>query len=423
MHPRPLLSALLRLKHGFNFSDDSFTTLSSWNLDNKNCCSWEGIMCRGATGHVISLNLSHLWISGWVDFQSIFHLHSLKKLDLTGNYFDVSPFPSGFNQLLSLTDLSLSSSRFTGQIPREISRLTSLVSLHLTYDRYYEDSQLQILKLENPSIGALVQNLSSLRELSLDGVKISAHGTEWGQALFNALPRLRKFSLSYCKLSGPIHSSLSQLPFLSELDLSNNSLSSALPKFVTSFSKLHYLDLSSNSFSGPIPSSYGNELLNLEEIILSGNLLNGTIPSSLFSLPSLRRLDLRSNQLEGQLGELHNASFSQLEDIYLDNNNLQGIIPSSIFKLRKLGVLSCPSNNFSGNVELGLFMSLKNFWYLDLSDNSLSIDNPSNYSSSISFPPMIKFLKLRSCNISEFPGHVVERSKERKISSDALMAK
>ncbi|XP_058111827.1 receptor-like protein 50 [Magnolia sinica] len=396
-------STLLHPKNGFYFSNKALTNLSSWNSNNTDCCFWEGITCDGATGHVISLDLSELSISGRIEFESLFRLQSLRRLNLSFNEFDASPIPSGFEKLTSLTHLNLASLHFYGQIPLEISNLTSLVSLDLSYNHHSaNDSKNVPLKLQNPNIRTLVQNLSSLRELHLDNENISAQGSEWGQPLFMSLPRLRQLTLQYCGLSGPIHSSLSQLRFLSQLDLSANDLAGSLPSFHVNLSKLEYLDLSFNSFSGPIPSSYGNELLNLKEIRLLVNFLNGTIPASLFSIPTLQMLDLRENELGGRLDVIHNVSSTQLEHIYLDNNNLQGMVRSFIFKLLKLRTISLPSNNFSGVVELGSCQNLKNLSLLDLSNNNLSIKDSDGNSTIFSFP-QVRYLSMRSCNVGKFP--------------------
>ncbi|XP_058111947.1 receptor-like protein 35 [Magnolia sinica] len=505
-------SALLHLKQGFNFSAEyTMTTLSSWNPDNRDYCSWEGIMCDGATDHVTRLDLSELNIFGRIDFVSLFCLQSLQRLNLASNYFDPSPIPSGFEHLTSLTHLNLSSLQFYGQIPLEISRLTTLLSLDLSYNEYTNGSYVEYLKLENPNIGAFVQNLWSLRELHLDSVNISARGSEWGLALSSALPHLHKLSLRYCGLSGPIHPSLSKLHFLSELHLSGNNLSSAIPKSIfrlpnlqtldvsynsllsgslpsslASLRNLVHLDLSSNGFSGPIPSSlfslpslrelhlqcnqfsgqlgefqnassslleiihlnenkfqgpiprsvfqltkltelflnsnsfngtipsfYGNALHNCIKLDFSNNSLSGTIPSSFFSLPSLEELYLPDNQFSGQLDEFHNAS--SLRWIILCNNNLEGPIPMSIFQLPKLEVLLLTSNNFSGDMDLGLFLNLKNLWSLSLSDNTFSVHDGGSNSTSASFPH-IKYLYLKSCNISKFPG--ILRNQERLCALD-----
>ncbi|XP_058112590.1 receptor like protein 22-like [Magnolia sinica] len=78
------------------------------------------------------------------------------------------------------------------------------------------------------------------------------------------------------------------------------------------------------------------------------------------------------------------------------------MIPRFIFQLTKLQLLYLSSNNFSGVVELGLFQNLKKLFYLDLSDNNLSVQDGSGNSTFVSIP-QIEYLLLRSCNISTFP--------------------
>ncbi|XP_042494941.1 receptor-like protein 7 [Macadamia integrifolia] len=144
------------------------------------------------------------------------------------NYFERASIPSGFDQLPSFTHLNLSNTCFSGQIPWEFSRLTRLVSLDLsTTINYYDFNRCNgHLKLERPNLKELIQNLTSLMELYLDGVDLSTQGSDhWSQVLSQSLPNFRALSLSRCCLPGSIHSSFSQLAFLSHLQLDENNLS------------------------------------------------------------------------------------------------------------------------------------------------------------------------------------------------------
>ncbi|XP_058111951.1 receptor-like protein Cf-9 [Magnolia sinica] len=421
-------SALLHLKQGFHFDGESITTLSSWNPDNRDCCSWEGITCDGVTGHVISLDLSYLGVLGRVEFGSIFHLQTLQILNLAGNNFGRSPIPSGFEQLTSLTHLSLSDSWFQGQIPIGISRLTSLVFLDLSFNG---------LKLEKPNIGTLVQNLSSLRELHLNWVDIFAQGSEWGPAI-SALPQLRRLTMIDCGLSGPIHPSLSKLHFLSTLALTYNNLSSAIPNFIGNFSSLTSLVLvgcglhgkfpesifrlpnlqalaegnnplltgeipqnntirklwvSNTGFCSKVQDSFGNFklltelflgscnlsgpfpswLFKLDKLVildLSSNGFSGPLPSSLVKLNNLVHLDLSSNGFSGPIPSSYGKKLRNLQKLNIYNNSLSGTIPSSLFSLTSLLSLELQDNEFSGDVNLGLLRYLKNLLNLDISNNN-----------------------------------------------------
>ncbi|XP_058111845.1 receptor-like protein 7 [Magnolia sinica] len=423
-------SAFLHLKHGFNFTAFSLSTLPSWNSNKTDCCFWEGITCDEATGHVISLDLSSFRISGRIDFESLFHLRSLQKLNLAYNDFDGSRIPSGFDQLTSLTHLNLSGLSFCGQIPLEISRLTTLVSLDLSHNQYLNASSFKYLKLENPSIGAVVQNLSNLSELYLDWVDILLQG----QTLDLPLPSIRKLSLRDCGLSGSLYSFLSQHHFLSEIDLSYNNFSSAVPNFIGNLSSLTSLLLADCGLHGRFPESVfqlpnlqiidisRNPLVainlpefpqnnTLQQLILSHTGLSGKFPDSLNNLKFLTQLDF-SRIITVLTFEPYQTAIS-LENIHLGNNKLKGMIPRFIFQLTKLEDLDVSSNNFSV-VELGLFQNLKNLYSLDLSDNNLSVQDGSG-NSTFSSIPQIESLLLRSCNISTFPNFLRNQEQLRQL--------
>ncbi|XP_058111890.1 receptor-like protein Cf-9 homolog [Magnolia sinica] len=361
------LSALLHPKHGFHFTVSTLSTLPSWNSNNTDCCSWEGITCDGPTGHVISLDLRELFISGRIDFESLFRLRNLQKLNLAFNYFDGSPIPSGFDQLTrSLRKLILQNCGLSSSIYSSLSQFHFLSELDLSYNNL------------SSAVPNFIGNLSSLTSLLLRYCGL--HG-KFPESVFQLpnlqiidisynplvainLPEfpqnntLQQLILSYTGFSGKLPDSLSNLKFLTHLGLSNCNLSGSLPSSLLNLTKPQYLYLSSNKLSGPIPSSYGNELLNLKEINLGNNLLNGTIPSSLLSLPSLQWLDLEGNQLSGRLGEFHNASSSQLEYIHLGNStispsfidHLGGEIPQSVCNATSLAVLDLSHNHFTGQI-------------------------------------------------------------------------
>ncbi|KAL5999737.1 hypothetical protein ACLOJK_038022 [Asimina triloba] len=450
------------LKRGFDLSY-SDTNLSSWNANNPDCCSWEGIHCSSFTGHVIALNLSRLHIGGLLNFQSLFQLGSLQRLNLSDNFFEGSPIPSGFAQLSNLTHLHLRWNQFCGQIPLDIFHLTRLVSLDLSYNEYYNLSSNSFahLYLERSSSGMeqLFGNLSGLRELFLDWANLSAMGSQWSRILSYALPNLHQLSMFDCSLSGPIHPSISHLHFLTLLDLSSNHLSSPMPESISNLTSLTALRLLHCDLHHKFPTGVfnmpklqslhisGNQFLTIDfpnfsinstiqVLEISGCNIQGSIPTGIFSLTELQYLRLSSNHFSGvvDLGSFQNlknlktldlsynnfstivhtrnsstsitqpsVNLSQLSNLLLSNNNFQGPIPNFIFELTELLYLDLSSNHFSGVVDLGSFQNFKNLKTLDLSDNCLTVTiDPESSLISTSFP-QIQFLSLRSGNISKFP--------------------
>ena len=158
------------------------------------CCLWEGVNC--AEGRVTGLDLSGEFILGGLDsLRSLFNLSYLQSVNLAYNNFNGFQIPSEFEKMTNLSYLNLLNAGFAGQILMSISRLIRLVTLDLS-SIYFPDTS-TTLKLENPNLSMLVQNLPNLLELLLDGVNISAQGNEWCHALSFSLLNL---SVKFVKL-------------------------------------------------------------------------------------------------------------------------------------------------------------------------------------------------------------------------------
>jgi hypothetical protein len=107
--------------------------VGSWNK--SDCCSWGGVECDEDTGHVIGLDLSFSCLYGSINStSSLFRLVHLQRLNLAFNDFNFSRIPPQVRNLSRLTHLNLSWSNFSGQIPLEVSQLSHLSSLDLSYD-------------------------------------------------------------------------------------------------------------------------------------------------------------------------------------------------------------------------------------------------------------------------------------------------
>ncbi|KAG5042343.1 hypothetical protein JHK87_006258 [Glycine soja] len=395
-----------------------------------------GVTCD-KDGHVIGLDLSGEFISGGFDNSStLFSLQHLQSLNLAANCF-LSKIPSGFNKLENLTYLNLSESSFMGQIPIEISQLTRLATLDLSS---ISNARGPKLLLENPNLQKLVQNLTSIRQLYLDGVDRTAPGHEWSNAL-SSLHDLQELSMPGCNLSGPLDPSLARLENLSVIVLDNNNLSSPMPETFSHFKNLTILSLnncgltgtfphkifnigtlsvidiswnnnlhgflpefpssgslyslsvSHTNFSGAIPLSIGN-MRNLPELDLSNCGFKGTIPNSLSNLTKLSYLALSSNSFTGPM-----TLFSvpkKLTRLGLSHNELSGIIPSSHFEgMHNLVQIDLSYNSFTGSIPSSLF-TLPSLERIQLSLNKFShLDEFINVKSST-----LEFLDISNNNLS-----------------------
>ncbi|CAN1813399.1 Receptor-like protein 6 [Linum perenne] len=384
-------SLLLQLKRGLNFTVSEYSKLVEWN-ESTDCCEWPGISCDvGGLGRVIGLDLSFESITGGEgldDSTALFSLQYLESLDLSGNKFNTT-IPAAIGNLTNLRYLDLSYAGFFGKIPTSISELTSLTSLRLSCQDC--NPKLKILNLT-----LLVQNLTQLTELQLDGVDLPSQRKEWCHVLSSSLPNLKVLSLANCSLSGPIDPSLSKLQSLSILELDYNNFSSPIPnslaelknltllsvsnceligtfpkKIAQSLTLLETLDLSSNHLQGPLDPSI-SKLQSLSILELDDNNFSSPIPNSLAELKNLTLLRLRNCELIGTFPQKIAQSLTLLEILDLSNNHLQGPIPRSLFELPSFCILLLSSNRFRGSVQLSWFQTLQNLVWLDLSDNNLT---------------------------------------------------
>ncbi|GKD28965.1 putative leucine-rich repeat domain superfamily protein, partial [Tanacetum coccineum] len=116
---------LIQLKDSLPFAFAISNKLASWNTNvTTDCCTWGGVTCS-SSGQVIGLDLNNEVIFGGIDDSSVlFNLTNLQSLNLAANNFNFTQIPSRFGSFASLLDLNLSNSKFSGQIPGELSQLT-----------------------------------------------------------------------------------------------------------------------------------------------------------------------------------------------------------------------------------------------------------------------------------------------------------
>ncbi|PON42520.1 LRR domain containing protein [Parasponia andersonii] len=412
---------LIQLKSNLNFNANKSKKLVTWS-QNTNCRAWEGVTFD-RDGRVTGLSLSEESISGGIDNSSLFSLLYLRSLDLSYNHFG-TPIPSKFGYLTSLNYLNLSNAGFVGQIPIAISRLTSLVTLDISFS-WTGLVDASLLKLENPGLRMLVQNLSKLETLYLDGVNISAHGSEWCQDLSSSLPSLRELSLSNCYLSGPLDQSLENLKSLSVIHLDGNTLSATVPGFFANFSNLtslalfycglhgnfpkeifqepyalsgsllvldlhsnqlqgkipvlppvcSYIDFSSNNFTSPIPADIGNNLIFTIFFSVSNNYLTGVIPESICNATYLQVLDWSNNSLSGKIPECVPAMSQTLGVLNIRRNNFTGLIPDAFPVDCALETLDLNGNSIEGQIPNSLSHCTR-LEVLDLGNNMVTGNFP-----------------------------------------------
>ena len=186
-----------------------------------------------------------------------------------------------------VTKLNLHNKSLNGTVPTQLSRLTNLEVLHLTFT-----------ELTGP-IPRELGNLTNLTQLDL----------------FDN------------QLTGTIPPELGRLANLQRLALQRNQLIGTIPPSLGNLTGLRFLNLQENQLTGTIPRELGN-LSALEQITLFRNQLTGTIPVELGNLPNLKELYLNNNQLTGTIPPAFENQ--RLEHLYLAGNSLTGCVPPQL---------------------------------------------------------------------------------------------
>ncbi|KAK4804961.1 hypothetical protein SAY86_004778 [Trapa natans] len=249
---------ILLLSFKYVILSDPLSVLHSWNYDDENPCSWNGVTCSPVGDPVTS--------------------------------------PAG--TLQRVTGLALPESHLLGSIPQELGQVEHLASLDLSGnllngslpESLFNNSSLQFLSLSNNVIsgqlsGAIAGGLKSLRSLNLSD---NAFSGEIPEAIAS-LQNLTVVSLRNNYFSGNVPGGLASVEVL---DLSSNILNGSLPANFGG-GALRYLNLSYNKISGPIPAEFGAHIPRIATIDLSFNNLSGAVPES------LNRLDQKTGFLAG----------------------------------------------------------------------------------------------------------------------------
>nr|GEW97139.1 hypothetical protein [Tanacetum cinerariifolium] len=297
----------------------------------------------------------------WLVQCSFFNLPRLQNLTLAYNDFIGSQIPSEIGRFsYGLTHLNLSQCRFSGQVPTEITFLSKLVSLDLSYNQF----DLKVHDLKN-----FFQNFTSMEKLLLKDVNISS-----------TLPTSLNISSSSLKV----------------LNLASTGLRGRLPHNIFNIQNLETLELGDNYLTGYLPLKVSVNLTHLTYLSLNDNTLSGTVPFESFALPSLQVLDISNNQLTG----------------HIDMQTFR--------KLTNLIVLDLPSNNFSGEWELDtLLTNNRNHEALDLSYGGFSVTTK-NHNHYVN--PGFIYLNLASCKLKVFPNsfQAIKKLNELDLSSNKI---
>ena len=286
---------------------------------------WYGVT-TDASGRVTELSLSDNNLRGPLLHAALGQLTKLSNLNLSGSQL-TGEIPPELGQLANLSNLNISSNQLMGNIPPELGQLANLSHLNLSGNSFTGEIP--------PELG----QLANLEELSIWRTTLAGEiPPELGQ-----LSNLRVLELvDNFSLTGEIPPELGQLANLERLWLVNNELTGEIPPELGQLTNLSNLELQRSQLTGEIPPELG-QLTNLERLALSGNQLTGEIPPELGRLTECWSLALSGNQLTGEippeLGQLTNLS-----NLNISSNQLVGNIPPELGDLGNLRSLNLAYN-------------------------------------------------------------------------------
>ncbi|XP_075669574.1 putative inactive receptor kinase At5g58300 isoform X1 [Castanea sativa] len=163
----------------------------NWNSSTPVCSSWVGVTCNLNGSRVIAIHIPAVGLRGTIPAHSIGRLDALKVLSLRSNYLNGN-LPPDITSISSLQSLYLQHNNFSGQFPASLS--TKLNALDISFNSF------------SGSIPLTFQNLTRLTVLNLQNNSIS------GAIPRLNLPKLKLLNVSYNNLNGSIPFSLQNFP-------------------------------------------------------------------------------------------------------------------------------------------------------------------------------------------------------------------
>ncbi|CAL5388298.1 unnamed protein product [Camellia sinensis] len=356
-------------------------------LDNvaERLTSLSQIMCLEAMKHGYSKNIAvqvlgmHNMYRYTKHFEYGSDIGQIKDGHATTEYESVRQFISRASSLILYEKI------ISGNIPKEIGNITSLILLLLS---------------GNQLTGSLPEEIGYL-------------------------PNLDRIQIDENQISGPIPKSFANLNKTMHFHMNNNSISGQIPPELSSLPELVHLLLDNNDLSGYLPPELAN-MPKLQIVQLDNNHFDGaTIPATYGNMPHLTKL--MTSVQTSLVDPYHKLSFPKVSQLYdLSNNNLNGTFPGIFSGLPQLQRLALANNSLSGSIPSNIWENRTSNGtkrlIVDLQNNILS-----NISGSDNLPPNVT-VRLQgnpiclNTNLVQFCGSQNENDSNIQSSTNSNVA-
>ncbi|EXC33469.1 putative LRR receptor-like serine/threonine-protein kinase RFK1 [Morus notabilis] len=254
--------------------------------------------------HVLSIVLKGYSLPGKLPPQ-LSKLPYLKEIDFGFNYLN-GTIPREWG-LTKLTNISILVNRLSGEIPKELSNITTLTYVCLDANQFS---------------GTIPPELGRL-------------------------PNLQSLLLSSNQFTGNLPTTFADLENLTDLRMSDNNFSGSIPDFVQNWKQLQRLNMEASGLEGPLPLNI-SQLTKLEDLRISDMRSPGQNFPMIRSMGSLTRLVLRNCNISGEIPSYFWTMKNQ-DTVDFSYNKLVGEIPETS-DLERMQFLFLTGNMLSGNI-------------------------------------------------------------------------
>ncbi|CAN4082169.1 unnamed protein product [Withania somnifera] len=281
----------------------------------------------------VEVKVKPQWSEHIVECDEVYHIKkiTLKGLSLPG------VLPPELVKLPYIQEIDFAYNYLSGRIPVEWAA-TQLTNISVLVNRL------------SGEIPKELGNISSLLYLNLESNQFSGSvPSELGKLIY-----LQTLILSSNQLVGEVPTSFSELVNLTDFRINDNNFSGQIPDFIQNWKQLTRLEMHATGLEGPIPSNISllnkltdlrisdiggpvqafpslSDIMGLHNLVLRNCSLSGELPAYIWAMKDLQTLDVTFNKLVGEIPNNISAR-NMLTFVFLTGNMLSGDIPESILK-------------------------------------------------------------------------------------------